>query len=377
MLARQDVEELSHYQNEEYPVISVYINIDTQTPEYDRSQIRLKNLFNQVEDLKELMTKEEADSLSHDQEQIRAFVREQSRQGSRGVAVFASSGAGLWETFTFPNRVGQHIELGDTLYVKPLFRMLERYKPVCTALIGKGRTRIFLLYGDEIDERTDVYSPVPGRHDQGGWSQARLQRHHDERVIQHLKATADQLFKIHQGGVFRRLLIGGTDELVTQFEGYLHPYLKDHLVDTFPMEMMANIKKIQKQSLQALEASERAAHAALLDRLESEAGAQSLGVAGLSGTIRALERGQIMTLLVNDGFAAPGYRCVSCGHTILDEEDQCPYCSGDLERMDDVVAYIIDQVYDQGSDVVFVSGDASVERLETLGNIGALLRYQL
>lgn len=378
MLTRQDVEELSRYRSEKYPVVSLYLNIDTQTPDQDRSQIRLKNLFNQTEDAKEEMATEESDSLSRDQERIRAYVREQAMQGARGVAVFASSGAGLWETYDFPNRIGQFIEIGETPYVKPLFRMLERYTPVCTVLIGKGRSRIFLLHGDEIKEQTDVYSPVPGRHDQGGWAQARLQRHHDERVIQHLKATADQLFKMHQDGVFRRLIVGGTEELVTQFEEYLHPYLQDRLVDTFPMEMMANQKKIQEQSLQALEASEVAAQAALLNRLESETGAQSLGVAGLPGTIRALERGQIMTLLVNDEFSVPGYQCVSCSHIVLDdEEDVCPYCAGELERRDDVVAHVIDQVYEQGSDVVFISDPDHAERLREFGNIGALLRYQL
>ncbi|MFQ5859075.1 MAG: Vms1/Ankzf1 family peptidyl-tRNA hydrolase [Anaerolineae bacterium] len=376
MLTRQEVDKLSHYRSEKYPVMSLYLNIDTGSPDQERSQIRLKNLFFQVEDTKSHMTTEEAESLSRDQERIRAFVREQAMQGARGVAVFASSGAGLWETFTFPNRIGQHIEIGDAPYVKPLFRMLERYKPVCTVLVGKGKSRIFLLYGDEIVEQTDVFSPVPGRHDQGGWSQARLQRHHGERVIQHLKATADRLFKMYQGGVYRRLLIGGTDELVTQFQAYLHPYLQDRVVDTFPMEMMANVKKIQQQSLQALDASEQTTQQLLLERLESEFGAQKLGVASLTGTIRALQRGQIMTLLVNDGFAEPGYRCVSCGHIILREEDQCPYCSGELEHIDDVVALIIDQMYEQGSDVVFVAGDSNTERLAKLGNIGALLRYQ-
>ncbi|RME44681.1 MAG: hypothetical protein D6791_12610 [Chloroflexi bacterium] len=376
MLTRREVEELSRYRSEKYPIISLYLNIDTGSPDQDRSLIRLKNLFNKVEDAKNHLSTEVAESLSRDQERIRAFVREQALQGARGVAVFASSGAGLWQTFTFPNRVGRQLEIGDAPYVKPLIRMLERYKPICTVLIGKGKSRIFLLYANEIEEQTDVFSPVPGRHDQGGWAQARLQRHHDERVIQHLKATADHLFKMYQDGVFRRLLIGGTEELVTQFQEYLHPYLRDRVVATFPMEMMANVKKIQQQSIQALEASERAAQESLLERLESEFGAQKLGVAGLTATIRALERGQIMTLLVNDGFAEPGYRCKSCGHIILQQEDQCTYCSGDLEYFDDVVAYIIDQVYDQGADVVFVAGDANAQRLADLGNIGALLRYQ-
>jgi peptide chain release factor subunit 1 len=376
MLTRQEVEELSRYRSEKYPVVSLYLNIDA---DQDRSLIRLKNLFNRLDEIKSQLTTDQMESLARDQERIRTYVREQAMQGARGVAVFSSSGAGLWEAYTFPNRIGQDIEVGDTPNVKRLVQMAERYKPICTVLIGKGKARIFLLRGDEIEEQTDVFSAVPGRHDQGGWAQARLQRHHDERVAQHLKTTADELFRLFQDGVFRRLLVGGTEELVTQFEEQLHPYLRDRMVATFPMEMMANIKKIQQQSLEALRESEQEAQQRLLERLESEVGAQNLGVAALPGTIRALERGQIQILLVNDGFSRPGFKCVSCGHILVrePEQEQCSYCSGELESVDDVVALLIDRVYDQGADVVFITDPASSEQLSTMGDIGALLRYQL
>lgn len=377
MLTRQDVEELSRYRSEEYPVVSLYLNIDADTPDQDRSLIRLKNLFNELDATRIDLTTEQSESLARDQERIRAFVREQAMQGARGVAVFASSGAGLWEAYTFPNRIGQQVEVGEAPNVKRLVRMAERYKPVCTVLIGKGKARIFLLYGDEIEEQTDVFSAVPGRHDQGGWSQARLQRHHDERVAQHLKTTADELFRLWQAGVFRRLLIGGTDELVTQFEEALHPYLRDRVVATFPLEMMANVKKIQQQSLAALAESEQEGQQQLLERLASEVGAQNLGVVSLHGTVRALERGQIQVLLVNDGFSQPGFQCVSCGHILVREAEECPYCSGELKVVDDVVALVIDRVYEQGADVAFITDPASSEQLSEMGGIGALLRYQL
>ncbi len=377
MLTRHQVERLSAFQSDRFPVVSFYLYIDKPTPGEDRYMIRLKNLFNQVEPLRQEMNTEQADSLARDLDRIRTFVREQAMQGARGVAIFANSGAGLWETFVFPYRVANHIAVGPTPYVKPLFRVLERYQPVCTVLIGKGRARIFLLDGDEIEECTDIFGAVPKRHDQGGWAQARLQRHHDERVAQHLKQTAEALLTLYQEGNFQRLLIGGTEELVSQFRTHLHPYLKDRVVATFPMGMTASLNTVKERSLKVLREMDEAAHRELLEHLASEVAAHNLAVAGITSTVRALERGQIATLIVNDGYSASGYRCPSCEHLVLEEQERCPYCSAKLERLDDIVAFVIDKAYDQEAEVVFPVGAANQARLAGLGHIGALLRYQI
>jgi len=377
MLTRRQVEELSAFRSDRFPVVSFYLNIDKPGVSEERYAVRLKNLMNRAEALRREMMAEQAESLGHDLDRIRVFVREQAMQGARGIAVFACSGAGLWKTFVFPNRVGVHIEVGSSPYVKPLFRMLERYQPICTTLIGKGRTRIFLLYGDEIEERSDLFSVVPKRHDQGGWAQARLQRHHDERVAQHLKHTADALLQLYQEGNFTRLLIGGTEELVSQFRSYLHPYLKDRVVTTFPMRITASPKTVQERTLKAVRALEEESHRQMLERLASEVAAHNRAVAGIVPTLRALERGQIATLFVNDGYSRSGYRCTSCGHLLLEAQDACGYCSGELEKLDDIVAYVIDRAYDQEAEVVFPVGQANQDRLASLGHIAAELRYQI
>jgi peptide chain release factor subunit 1 len=376
MLTRKEVEELSRYRNEEFPITSLYLNVGKGGPEEGKTVIRLKNLRAQVEEERDRWTKQQMESVEGDMEQIRAFVRDQVMRGGQSLAAFACSAADFWQTYTFPRPVGNHIYLDHEPYVKPLLRLLEQYELYCTALVGKGKARIFLLHLDEIQERSDIFGAVPGRHDQGGWAQARLQRHHDDRVMRHLKTTADQIFDLFQEEGFARLLIGGTEELVSQFQEYLHPYLRERLVATFPTGMTASAKTVQERSLAIVREIEEREEGELLEKLENEVGAHRMGVSGLGPTLRALQRGQILTLLVNEGFSAPGKRCTGCGHLTVRAQEQCPYCGGELQPMDDMVDEIIDQAFAQGCQVRFIAG-SNQERLARLGDIGALLRYTM
>jgi peptide chain release factor subunit 1 len=376
MLTRKEVEELNCYRNEGFPITSLYLNVGKGGPEESKTTIRLKNLMAQVEGERERWTKPQMESLEGDMDRIRAFVRDQVMRGGESLAAFSCSAADFWQTYTFPRPVGNQIYLDHEPYVKPLFRLLEQYGLYCTVLVGKGKARIFLLHLDEIQERSDIFGAVPGRHDQGGWAQARLQRHHDDRVMHHLKTTADQLFDLFQEEGFTRLLIGGTDELVSQFQEYLHPYLKERLVATFPLGMTASAKRVQDQSLAIVREIEEQEEGDLLETLENEVGAHRMGVAGLGPTLRALQRGQILTLLVNEGFSAPGKRCTGCGHLTIRAEGQCPYCGGELQPTDDIVDEIMDQAFAQGGQVRFITG-SNKKRLAQLDDIGALLRYTM
>lgn len=375
MLTRVELEQLSSYHNPDYPVISFYLNIDKGRPDEAKVEIRLKNVLTEIEEQREQWTKAQMESVERDLERIRAFVRDQRVQGGQGVVAFACSADDFWTTYTFPRRVGNHVHLDHRPYVKPLFRILAHYEPICTVLIGKGKGRIFITQGDQIEERSDVFTAVPKRHDQGGWAQARLQRQHDEAVTHHLKTTAEQVFGLYQEMKFDKLLVAGTEELVSQFQEHLHPYLKERLVATFPLSLVASTKTIHERTRQIVDALAQQEALELVERLESESSAQNLGVVDLPGTLRAVQQGQVLTLLVTEGFAEDGKRCRGCGHLTVYAEEECPYCGGSLAPVADIVQAIADLAFDQGCAVKFLEGEAG-RRLAKLGSIGALLRYR-
>ncbi len=376
MLSRMELEQLSRYRNPKYPVTSFFLNIDKGSPDEQKINIRLKNVLARAEAQRARWTRAQQESLDQDLERIKHFVREQSVRGGSAVAIFACSADGFWQTYTFPHRLSNAIYFNHSPYVKPLFRLLDRYKSCVTVLVGKGKTRIFLIQGDHVQEQENVQTPVPKRHEQGGWAQARLQRAHDEAVGHHLKITADQLFELYRQTEFSKLVVAGTEPVVSEFKEVLHPYLKERLVGTLALGMTAGSKTVKERTEALVHEAELREAEELVDKLENEVGSGERGVTGLRETLRAIQKGQVMTLLVNDGYTEAGKRCIQCGNLTLRAEPRCPYCGGKLEPVPDVVSEILDRAFEQDCEVKVLDGDPG-DRLASVGRIGALLRFKV
>ncbi len=378
MITRTEIEQLASYANPSAPVVSFYMNIDKGRPDEASWNVRLKNLLTRLGEKRVEWTDADWASVAADVERIRAYVRDQRVAGARGVAVFASSAGELWQSYAFPNRVGNDIRLGHSAYVRPLFRMLDRYQPQCVALVSKDQARIFLLVGDTghtIEERGDILSDVPGRHDQGGPSQARLQRHHDDAVRHHLKKTADMVFTIYRQTRFERLLIGATDSLAAEFQDALHPYLRERLLGTVNIPMSASPKTVQDRVRPILRAMDAQSQQDVVERLAAEVAERDLGAAGLAHTLDALRQGQVQTLLVTEDYSAPGGRCDTCGAVFATSETVCPVCGGMVLAVEDVVSVAVEQALEQDARVLTITAPGAAARLEPLGRIGALLRF--
>ena len=379
MITRTEIEQLAAYQDSAAPLVSFYMDLDKGRPDETKWSIRLKNLLNDLDAGRGAWSDAAWQSVTEDAERIRAFVRDQRVTGGRGLAVFASSAANFWQTYTFPNRVGNYARVDRSAYVRPLVRMLDRYKPQCVVLVSQDQGRVFFLQGDTgetIEERGDLLSDVPRRHDQGGWSQANLQRRRNDAVHQHLKETADMTFTIFQQTPFEHLLVGGTEPVVNEFQSCLHPYLRERLVATFSAPISASPKTVQERTRPILRALDTQQQVALVERVEAEVGQRDMGVAGLVDTLAALRQGQVLTLILNEDLAAPGQRCLDCAALTTDTgRSACEDCGGGLVAVADIVSDVVEQALEQDAEVRIIAAPTAMPRLQALGNVGALLRF--
>src|SRR5205814_10481186 len=75
--------------------------------------------------------------------------------------------------------------------------------------------------------------------------------------------------------------------------------------------------------------------AATVKRLR-EASGTGKAVLGLDAVLAALADRRVDTLVVSDGFEAPGFRCSECGF-LAPKGRTCSRCSSTMDRCDDVV----------------------------------------
>lgn len=305
-----------------------------------------------------------------DLERVARFVtREFDRGDAAGLALFASSPIDLWAEFHLPRAVGTRIVLDRHPHVLRLEALLATGKRACTVIVSRDRARIFTTWLGRTAERSEILDEVPGKHEQGGWSQARFARHIDEHAHRHLRRTAEAVFEMSRGEPFDHLIVAGPDEVVAEFEKGLHPWLAERVAARRSLAMASGLPEVRAATLDVERALESERSAGVVERLLEEAGARRLGVVGLEPTLKALADGRAETLIVADGPAPDGgFRCRACRRLLLGG-GACAECGGTVEPVQDLAEELVDEALRRRCEVVMTISGA------VPGEVGALLRY--
>jgi len=106
--------------------ISVYLDLDpSSTPTASDVETKFNAVLSQAEKDAEAYVQERDDdcrtAVREDLEQIRVWWdTEFERDGARGVAIFASSGDGLFKALSLPEAVGDSVQIGPSLHLGPM-----------------------------------------------------------------------------------------------------------------------------------------------------------------------------------------------------------------------------------------------------------------
>lgn len=363
---------LAEWNPDGVPVTSLYLTVDGRRyPRRSDYEVRLEELLRAGKARAADLPEEAARSVRGDLASFEAFVRERFERGdTRGLALFSASAAGLWEALRLPRPVRDRVVIAPRAELRPLEALLETYETTCVALTDYEKARIFLSRLGAVEEVRDLVDEVPGRHDQGGWSQMRMQRHVDDHRMQHLKHVADALFRLFQGRGFEHLVLAGPGEAHRDLGGLLHEYLRRRVRAHVALPMTATLEDVRARVVEIEEELERARERALIDRL-AEAVPSGRAVAGLEATLEAIGEGRVGTLVVDLDRAAPGGVCDACGR-LASRASACPACGGPMREVPDIVEVAVAACYERGCEVETVTADG---RLEELGGVGALLRF--
>ncbi|MBS1870073.1 MAG: hypothetical protein JSS99_10440 [Actinobacteria bacterium] len=291
-------------------VLSVYVDLDPTT--FGTQPARARQIGSLLDEADRLTRRDGLDHAVHaalceDVERVRAYLRGDGfAKGAHALAIFACGPAGLFETLRLPEPVPSRVVVEDGPWLDPLVGHRRRRR--CVALVSR-RTLRALLDGPagELREVADLTDDVHGRHDQGGWSQARYQRSIEEEVRAHLEHAATTLFALHRRTPFDALAVGTAPELWPDFERALHPYLRERTLGRFDVEVEhATVEQALAAAQPLFEAAERRRVDELLARLAAGIGTGDRAVAGFEQVRRALDERRTETLLYDAGLAQPG-----------------------------------------------------------------------
>ena len=369
------VRKLAQWNPEGIPITSVYLTVDGRRyPRKSDYEIRLDDLLRRgrAQAEGERLSKEALRSVMGDLEAIGSFVRDEFERGdTRGLALFSADAAGLWEEVRLPRPVRDRATVASAADVLPLEQVLETYHPMCLALVDFEKARLFLSELGRVEEVTHFIDDVPGRHDQGGWSQMRMQRHVDDHRQRHLKRVAEALFRLLKASPFDSLVLAGPAEAHLDLEHTLHPYLRERIRARVTLTVTATLDEVAARCLEVEEEQERTKEAAKVEALRGAAESGGKAVTGLAGTLAAVAEGRAAEILVGLDLSAPGFSCPNCGR-LSERGTRCPACGTTMEPVADVVEEAVARAVRQGSRVETI---VHPDGLARYGGIGALLRF--
>ena len=366
--------DLAGFRAEKGCAISFYLDLDPSvTPTAADADSRMRSLLDRGE-------KAERGELSHQQrEALKAdfnriadyFEQEFDRDGAHGLAIFSAGLDNFWRPLSLSEPVPDRVKVGTQFYLAPLVPLVGRGEGALVAAVGRERGDIYRLRAGRLEEVVSRHDETPGHHDQGGWSQARFQRHIEELAARHLRAVADNLDRQVRRLGGPRVVVVCTEETRAEFEESLSSDARAAIVGWEQAEAHATPAELLDVVQPVLENWRAGQEKEAVDRWRSEAGRNGRAASGWADTLEAASDGRVELLLFQDGADHSAWQCPACGRVGY-EGGPCPLDGTSMEQREEGLDLAVHKTLAHGGTVLALQ---HYHDLEPVGGIGALLRY--
>jgi peptide subunit release factor 1 (eRF1) len=354
------------------PFLSLYL--DTQRgddAQRDRIRVFLKNETHRI--------RENLEGNGHDQEiergirQIESYMENDLQPGTRGVAIFSCPTEDVFIPLQLPVAVQPELSIGARPHLRQLAALRRRHPRVVLAMIDGKSARLFTVEFGKILSELDLTDPeMPRRHDQGGWSQANMQRHVQDHIDRHQKEVAEIVTRMTERNQFEYIILSGQERNLASFRSHLPKMVEAKVIGTLHLDIRSGEEEALAACRTIIEAQQLLELRDRLDDLEEAARSAGRGVIGIAPLVDAVNQRRLARLFVLEGASARGWRCSSCGTLGEAIPVGCPICGeavGTVELIEEFIA----AAHRADAEVDFVPGGSAL--LEEGGGVGALLRF--
>jgi peptide chain release factor subunit 1 len=370
----ETLRELSRFRSTTGCAISLYVGLDpSEVPTSTQVNTKFRALVDEAAKLADAHegSRECRLQLRADVERIREWLEDEfDRDGARGIAVFAASGDGLFRVMPLAEPVRDGVQIDAELYLAPLSSLVGYGDGVLVAVVSRERGVVYRLSDAKLVEVADESEEQPGRHDQGGWSQARYQRHIEHLVQQHLKTVGGELAKRARRVPDLQIVVVAPEETRPELEAQLSHDVRDAIAGWTSADAHATPTELLELVRPIIDEAEARRKQEALERWEQDRGRGTHAAAGWRDTLEAACDARVDTLLLEEGADRPAWQCPKDGRA-YSEAGECPLDGAVLEPREHGVDLALHHVLRHGGSFVILGAGA----LADADGIGALLRF--
>jgi peptide chain release factor subunit 1 len=379
----EQLDRLARFEPVPYPVVSLYLNTQSNERGRDQFQTFVRQEF-KARSRTYPPGSPERQSLDKDLERIASFLENDLQPSANGVAVFACSAGEMFETVQLTAPIERHwLYISDTPHLYPLARIDSKHPRYAAVVADTNSARIMVFATGELESQREVNGEKTRRSSQGGWSQARFQRHIENYHLQHVKEVIDALERIVQLEGITQIVTGGDEVILPLLREQMPRHLADKLVDHVKLDAKASLDDVLSATVEAMGRQNERTDREKVDAAIGAYRAGGLGVVGPEETLEALVRGQVDELLLAASVSA--LRNVSARVTQATANDGTlvepaveTAAGGEAAQADPRVVRLADEFVTRakqtGARITFIE-DASL--LQSYGGVAALLRYRI
>jgi peptide subunit release factor 1 (eRF1) len=379
LLARDQIDALSRFKSENYLTTSFFLDSDKSRMRKKEIQVSVKNLLTigrtRLESLD--LSKEKKASLCQDLDKINDFCSQNvATSNSQGLAIFSCQGERFWLDIHLPHPPRNRILFDRNPYVRPLSMILGKYRHTIAFLFDRREARWYDVFMGAINLLDSLTSDVPSKVKEGGFegTQAkRIERHIEAHLHDYFKKAAQTTFDLFKKNHFDWIFLGCEDKYFSDFEPFLHTYLRERLKGRLKAKPTDPPDKILKECVELETQLNKAQQDEIVRRLVGELESGGRAASGIKETLRRLNQVEVQSLIVTHNFSAEGKICPRCKFLYL-EELLCPNCQVKTEGVLDIVDEAIEAAMKKNSEVRHITPPSKLDRY---GKIGAFLRYKV
>jgi peptide chain release factor subunit 1 len=385
MSVTDQLDRLAAFEPAPYPVVSLYLNTQAGPTGKDQFQSFVRKEF-AARSQAYPPNSPDREHLDQDFARISRYLETELEPSANGVAVFACSAGELFEAVQLTAPIDQHwLFIGDRPHLYPLARLESKYPRYAAVLADTNSSRILVFATGELVTEQEVKGVKTKRTSQGGWSQARFQRHIENFHLQHVKEVVEALDQIVQREGIDEVLLAGDEVVIPLVREQLPKHLAEKIVDEMRLDTNAAVHEVLSASLEAMQ---RVHAETEREKVEAAVGAYragGLGVVRPEPTLEALVKGQVDELLLASSLrelhAVAGAR--TKGVVLADDaraEEPATEIAAGGEAADapseavQLADELVTRATQTGAKITFVE-DPSL--LAEFGGVAALLRFRI
>lgn len=294
------------------PFLSLYLDTSRDSESHhDRIRLLLKEEIRDIRDA--LGSNGHRAQIEHGIHQIEQYVGESLAPSTRGVAIFSGPEDQFFLPIELPVSVSPRLFISGRPHLRPLVELRQQFPLTMLAMVDGKSARVFELEFGQILHEIDLDNPdMPRHHEQGGWSQANLQRHVQDRIDRHQKEVAELLTRMMDRNKTCGTIISGQERNLANFRSFLPKRVEDRIIGELHLDIRSAASEIVKGCQEIIEKSTSEGAIVRLEELQETASKNGRAALGIDAVIDAANQRKLEHVFIEHGTQSPGWKCSSC-----------------------------------------------------------------